>query len=46
MSETTSNKNTREDEIDLLELFRRIGTTLNKWASGLGKAFIDRKSVV
>jgi hypothetical protein len=40
MSETTSNKNTREDEIDLLELFRRIGTTLNKWAIGLGKAFL------
>jgi hypothetical protein len=40
MSEITSNKNTREDEIDLLDLFRRIGTTLNKWATALGKAFL------
>jgi hypothetical protein len=40
MSETTSNKNTREDEIDLLDLFRRIGATFNKWAIALGKAFL------
>lgn len=40
MSEKTSKKNTTEDEIDLLDLFRRIGTTLNKWAIGLGKAFL------
>jgi hypothetical protein len=40
MSETTSNKNVREDEIDLLDLFRRIGKTLNRWASALGKALL------
>jgi hypothetical protein len=40
MSETASNKNTREDEIDLLDLFKRIGKTLNRWANALGKAFL------
>ena len=28
MSETTTNKNARDDEIDLLDLFRRMGRTL------------------
>lgn len=40
MSETTSNRNTKDDEIDLLDLFRRIGRTLNKWSIALGKAFL------
>jgi len=40
MSETTSNKNTKEDEIDLLDLFKRIGKTLNRWAIALGRAFL------
>lgn len=40
MPETTSNRNTKEDEIDLLDLFRRIGRTLNKWSIALGKAFL------
>jgi hypothetical protein len=41
MSEiTTPNKNVRDDEIDLLDLFRRIGNTLNRWAKALGRAFL------
>jgi hypothetical protein len=41
MSEiTTPNKNVRDDEIDLLDLFRRMGNTLNRWAIALGRAFL------
>ena len=40
MSESTSNKNVREDEIDLLDLFKRMGRTLNRWANTLGRAFL------
>lgn len=40
MSENTSGKNTRDDEIDLLDLFRRIGRTIGKWFSALGRAFL------
>ncbi|MGA2406185.1 MAG: hypothetical protein ABSF81_05480 [Bacteroidales bacterium] len=41
MSENTSNnKNAREDEIDLLDLFRRIGRTLNRWGRALGRALL------
>jgi hypothetical protein len=41
MSEiTTPNKNVRDDEIDLLDLFRRMGNTLNRWAKALGRAFL------
>lgn len=41
MSEiTTNNKNVRDDEIDLLDLFRRMGNTLSRWANALGKAFL------
>jgi hypothetical protein len=41
MSDTANNsKNVRDDEIDLLDLFRRIGKTLNKWANALGTAFL------
>jgi hypothetical protein len=39
MSENT-NKNVSNDEIDLLDLFRRMGNTLSRWLSGLGKAFL------
>jgi hypothetical protein len=35
-----NNKNVRDDEIDLLDLFRRMGRTLSRWANGLGKAFL------
>jgi hypothetical protein len=41
MSEnTTGNKNVRDDEIDLLDLFRRMGKTLNKWFNAIGKAIL------
>jgi hypothetical protein len=40
MSEITSNKNSGKEEIDLLDLFKRIGTTLTKLANALGKAFL------
>ena len=41
MSEIASNnKNVRDDEIDLLDLFGRIGNTLNRWVHTLGKAFL------
>lgn len=37
MSEETTNKNVREDEIDLLDLFRRIGNGLAKMFKTLGR---------
>jgi hypothetical protein len=37
---TTPNKNVRDDEIDILDLFRRMGRTLNRWGSALGRAFL------
>lgn len=41
MSEnTTNNKNVRDDEIDLLDLFRRMGRTLSRWGQALGEAFL------
>lgn len=41
MSEiTANNKNVRDDEIDLLDLFRRMGSTLNRWGQALGRAFL------
>ena len=41
MSEnTTNNKNVRDDEIDLLDLFRRMGRTLSLWINALGRAFL------
>jgi hypothetical protein len=41
MSENaTNNKNVRDDEIDLLDLFRRMGNTLSRWANALGRAFL------
>jgi hypothetical protein len=40
MSETTTNKNPREDEIDLLDLFRRMGTTLNRLTNALVRALL------
>jgi hypothetical protein len=40
MSETTQNKSTNNDEIDLLDLFRRMGRTLNRWGKALGRAFL------
>ncbi len=40
MPEIDSKKNNRDDEIDLLDLFRRMGRTLNRWIKGLGRAFL------
>ena len=41
MSENiTNSKDVRDDEIDLADLFRRFGRTLNRWGNALGKAFL------
>jgi hypothetical protein len=40
MSDLSNNKDVRNDEIDLLDLFRRFGRTLNRWANALGKALL------
>jgi hypothetical protein len=40
MSENTTNKNVSNDEIDLLDLFRRMGNTIGRWGNELGKAFL------
>ena len=41
MSEIASNnKNVKDDEIDLLDLFRRMGRTLNRWGQAVGRAFL------
>jgi len=39
MTESSQNK-TSADEIDLLDLFRRMGRTISRWASELGRAFL------
>lgn len=41
MSEnSTNNKDVRNDEIDLLDLFRRIGETISRWGVALVRAFL------
>ena len=40
MPEIDSKKNVKDEEIDLLELFRRMGATLNRWAHALARAFL------
>jgi hypothetical protein len=40
MAEKTINKNVGDDEIDLLDLFRRIGRTFKHWSKSLGRAFL------
>ncbi len=41
MSENTNNnKNVRDDEIDLLDLFRRMGRTLSHWLNALARVFL------
>ena len=37
---TNNNKNVRDDEIDLLDLFTRMGRALSKMFNALGKAFL------
>jgi hypothetical protein len=41
MSEITSNeRKVKDDEIDLLDLLRRMGKTMNRWSKALGRAFL------
>jgi hypothetical protein len=40
MSEISQNNNTNKDEIDLLDLFKRMGNTLSLWGRALGRAFL------
>ncbi len=40
MSETNNTKNVRDDEIDLLDLFRRMGRSLGKMFTAIGKAIL------
>ncbi len=41
MSEITSkNDSPKNDEIDLLDLFRRMGRTITRWGNALGRAFL------
>jgi hypothetical protein len=40
MSANNTNMDVRDDEIDLLDLFTRIGRTLGSWVSALGRAFL------
>jgi hypothetical protein len=37
---TSNNKNVRDDEIDLLDLFNRMGRTLKRCGKGIGRAFL------
>jgi hypothetical protein len=40
MSDKVTNKNVRDDEIDLLELFRRVGRILDRGLKALGRFFM------
>jgi hypothetical protein len=40
MSESTTNRDVRNDEIDLLDIFNRMGRTLRKWANSMGRAIL------
>ncbi|HNW57104.1 MAG TPA: hypothetical protein PKM69_04985 [Bacteroidales bacterium] len=40
MSENSANKDVRNDEIDLLDLFRRMGNAMRRWSRALGRAFL------
>jgi len=40
MPETKNIKNVRDDEIDLLDLFQRMGRTLTRWGNALGRGFL------
>ncbi|MCE5344855.1 MAG: hypothetical protein LLG13_01035 [Bacteroidales bacterium] len=41
MSGNDTNKNVRNDEIDLLDLFRRMGSTISRWSKALGRTFLS-----
>jgi len=40
MSEDTTNRPVRNDEIDLLDLFNRMGRTIRNWMNALGRAVL------
>ena len=40
MSENTMNKEVKNEEIDLLELLRRMGQTIGRWSHYIGRAFL------
>jgi len=40
MSENTSKENVSNDEIDLVDLFRRMGKTITRWTNAVGRAII------
>lgn len=40
MSETTANRNSKDDEIDLLDLFKRMGRSLAKMFRALGRGIL------
>jgi hypothetical protein len=40
MSENNTNKVVRNDEIDLFDLFNRIGRTIHRWANATGRTFL------
>jgi hypothetical protein len=40
MSDSFEDKKMQNNEIDLLDLFRRIGNTIKKWINGIGKAIL------
>jgi hypothetical protein len=40
MSESLQGKTTQNDEIDLMDLFRRFGKTLTRWSRAIGRAFL------
>jgi hypothetical protein len=40
MSENTTNSEVKNDEIDLLELFRRMGQSIGKLSHAIGRAFL------
>jgi hypothetical protein len=40
MSDNITNKNPKDDEIDLLDLSRRMSRTLSSWARAVGQAFL------
>jgi hypothetical protein len=40
MSENSVNKNVKDDEIDLLDLFTRMGRTFNRWFRASGRAIL------
>jgi len=40
MSDTVNNKNVKDDEIDLLDLFKRIGRSLSKMFNAIGRGIL------